>query len=133
MGTPCGADLLLVSATYGSAIDMCTGFQFGRSADVVSIQGEGVIGEECHGVKKGRYIVVVEYLVAPNWAVGGAAASLVIVTKKMDGTTNRTYTFANMRTFEYAKEFDRDNPEGSRWRQPFIYQGTLASDPLTIS
>lgn len=133
MSTPCAKDLLLVSATFGTAADIVTGFSFGRNSEIVSVQGEGVIGDECHGVKRGKFFVLVDYLSEPHWAVAGSAASLVIVTKKMDGTTNRTYTFATMRTFEFAYEFDRDNPDGARWRQPFIYQGTMASNPLTIS
>lgn len=131
---PCDADLLLVSAIHGSTqLGIVTGFQFGLAADLAKIRGEGVKGPSCIGVKANDYVVVVEFLVAPPVAVNGAAASLVIVTKKMDGTTSRTHTWVTMRTFEYAREFDRENPEGGRWRQPFIYEGALASDPLTIT
>ena len=134
MSNPCDADLLLHFAQLGGVdIGLVTAFNCGRLSNLVKISGEGKRGPSCVGASKLDYFVIVESIVPLGIAPEAAAASLVIRTKKMDGTTVRTRTWATMRPFDYANEFDRDNPEGSRWRQPFQHVGDMDTDPLTLS
>lgn len=133
-GNPCDADLLLYQVQFGGTdVGLVTAFNFGRTAELVKISGEAKLGPSCVADKKRDYFVIVDSVIPLNISPLAAAASLVIKTKKMDGTTVRTHTFATMRPFEYAKEFDRDNPEGSRWRLPLQHVGDMDTDPLTIS
>lgn len=130
---PCNVDLKLYSADLGATnIGLVRGFRYGYIAQLVKVRSEGKKGPGCVGVKETDYFVLVEFLVPNPIAVGTAAASLVIKTLLMDGTTQRTHTFATMRPFEYSRDFS-DDRDFNPYLQPFQHVGDMDSDPLTIS
>jgi hypothetical protein len=122
------ANLLIVSATHGSALGICTGAAFQYIANLVAVRGEGVTGPTSRGMDRSDFQATISYLVGPPRPVNGSPASLVIVVKKMDGSTSVTYTITTMKASSYSYNFNRDSAP-AEWSQTFEHVGDMASDP----
>lgn len=122
------ANLLIVSATHGSALGICTGVAFQYIADLLAVRGEGVTGPTSRGMMRSDFQATISFLVGPPRPVNGATASLVVVVKKMDGSTSVTYTITTMKASSYSYNFNRDSAP-AEWSQTFEHVGDMASDP----
>lgn len=122
------ANLLLVSATCSTALGIVTGVSFTYAAELTTVRGEGATGPTARGMSRSDMQASVSFLVGPPIAPNAAPASLVIVAKKMDGSTSVTYTITSMKASSYTFTFQRDAPPGE-WTQTFEHVGSMASDP----
>lgn len=124
------ANLLIASGTHSSALGIVVGFSFSYDPTFLELPGEGVTGSTAAGMYRSRFVVTLTFLVGPPRPPNGALASLVIVVKKMDGTTSVTYTITSMKAGRYALNFDRSNPP-AQWTQEFFNVSDMATDPQT--
>lgn len=122
------ANMLIASATHGSALGICTGAAFQYIADMLAVRGEGVTGPTSRGMQRSDFQATISFLVGPPRPVNGAPASLVIVVKKMDGSTSVTFTITSMKASSYSYNFNRDSAP-AEWSQTFEHVGDMASDP----
>lgn len=126
------AILFMNTATWGSAKGIPISASVRHEAQFAKIRGEAVIGPSSIGRYIADVVANVRWLVGAASTVGGAAASLVLTFKKMDGSTAVTITITNMVPGSYDFSMDRDSPPGS-YGQDFLHQGDMASDPITVS
>ena len=124
------ASKLLASATHGTACGIPTAFGYRRDSQFLKIRDAGKTGPGSIGEYLADFNAFVRWLVGGAKEVDGSRASLVVVLKKMDGTTSLTYTCATMAAGGYGFAFDRDAPPGS-YDQDFHHEGDMDSEPVS--
>ena len=122
------ANLLIASGTHSTALGIVTAAAFQYMASLLAVRGEGVTGPTSRGMDKSDFQVTLGFLVGPARAPNGAPASIVIVVKKMDGSTSVTYTITSMKAGSYSYNFNRDSAP-AEWTQTFEHVGDMATDP----
>lgn len=122
------ANLLIASGTHSSALGIVVGFSFTYDPEFVEVQGEGVTGSTAAGMRRSRFTATLDFLVGPPRPVNGSLSSLVIVVKKMDGTTSVTYTITSMKAGKYTCTFNRESAPAV-WTQEFFNVSDMSTDP----
>jgi hypothetical protein len=122
----------VASGTHGAtSIGIVVAFSIGYLEQILSVPGEGTAEPTSRAAVRKDLTAIVESLnttrIAPN-----TKGSLVLVGKKMDGSTDVTHTLANMKASEYAYAIDRDSPP-ARMRQTFVYEGADSHGDYSIA
>ncbi len=123
MGSPANAEILVVSATWGAAVGVAVDFSWSFTKSYIAIRGEDSIDPDQQGLIGRNCEAELSFLHGPL-TCSDTAASLVIVTRKVDGTTH-TDTITNLICVDCSKSMNRDSPPAI-YKQRFIGKGTMA-------
>lgn len=127
MATPTKAQILIASATWGSAVGICTGFSYSYTVGRVTVKDEASVEQDARGIVDENVVASVTFLHTPL-TFSETAASLVIVTKNVDGGTT-THTIANVIPDSLTASMDRNSPPGSF---TIVFSGKGAQSQPTV-
>lgn len=120
------------SGTHNAnSIGMVVAFSVGYLEQILTVPAEGTAEASSRSAVRKDLTAIVESLNTSRMAPADKG-SLVLVGKKMNGSTTQTHTLANMVASEYAYAIDRDSPP-ARLRQTFVYEGSDSHGDYTIA
>ncbi len=125
----CAALILMVSGTWGSAFGISVGYSWAFTREDVTIRAEGSVDPDNHGTIRQNLVASVQFLEGSPVAVSDTAASLVMVSKTVDGVT-KTETLLRQIPRGAGRTFNRESPP-SIVTQDFICKGAAAIPVLS--
>lgn len=111
----------------GSSKGVPVGYAWDNQADYVEIPAPGKTGASAQGLIRRRLICEIEWLDGQATAIGTVGTIIISISQKDTGVT--THTMTSMKAGTYGSS---GASVPFRYRQQFVNESDIDSDPLTI-